>query len=640
MKVSSTYSPLVAAVFLLNVFLGTGVLTLPYAFVHAGLVLSAVFLLGIGTIAYITAMFLLEAMSAANALMKRAGEEEVERADFASAIESAVPGASGSELSGVSDGGEAPLAAAEKGSTDAYFNVQERFELGELAALVSNSQGEGKKETLYRRLQELGVYVFLVAYTFGCLATYAVAVVTTLDKLVPWHPAGVDTYHMWLAVFACVVFPFCFGDFQNTRVLQIIVIIVRFAAFGIMVVTSIIFIAQNAPYGRPHSAPESAMDTLALAVGDAVSNATAVPTAMPTAMPTSSGSPPNMWDRPRSFYVAPAGLSSLFGNTIFTFMLHHSVPGLTTPIRPDKWISLTLLVTIFGSVLCYVVLCGAAMFAFEDATATTCTAGHACTVQELYSLNFQSYHFTWIGKFIQGYPLLMVCLYPLISITLRNNLRRLLALLFEASLGPASAWTQAFRGVSVFLCTADTFVSANPCSQFKHSLRPLTSSKQQAGPPAAATGGADADSVAAVAGAASNVTPLLAGENDGSERGSGGLSGCVAKLKMQRVEIAVVFAATLLAALPPILLAAVVRNVQQVAHYTGSFAGLFVMLIIPSLLVLSARRRVAADSVLRDRKNPLALPRCCGNALPIAILVVAAGFFVFTVVEVVLTVVV
>jgi amino acid permease len=609
MKVgSSTYTPIVAAVFLLNVFLGTGVLTLPYAFVHAGLVLSAVFLLGIGTIAYITAMFLLEAMAAANALGKRAGEEEEERAGFAAAMESAVPDASratlsGAELSGVSDGGEAPLAAAEKGSTDVYFNVEERFELGELAALVSNSQGEGKKETLYRRLQELGVYVFLVAYTFGCLATYAVAVVTTLDKIVPWHPAGVDTYHMWLAVFACVVFPFCFGDFQNTRVLQIIVIIVRFAAFGIMVVTSIIFIAQNAPYGRPHSASEGVMDTLALAVGDAAANATAAPTAMPTALPTTSGSPPSMWDRPRSFYVAPAGLSSLFGNTIFTFMFHHSVPGLTTPIRPDKWISLTLLATIVGSVLCYVVLCGAAMFAFEDATAATCTGEHACTVQQLYSLNFQSYHFTWIGKFIQGYPLLMVCLYPLISITLRNNLRRLLALLFEASLGSASAWTQAFRGA-------------------------------QSGAPAAT--GAGLDSVAAAADA-SNATPLLAGDGDGS--GRGGLSGCIAQLKAQRVEIAVVFAATLLAALPPILLAAVVRNVQQVAHYTGSFAGLFVMLIIPSLLVLSARRRVAADSVLRERNNPLALPRCCGNALPIAILVVAAGFFVFTIVEVVLKVV-
>ena len=606
--VASTYTPLVAAVFLLNVFLGTGVLTLPYAFVRAGIVLSFFVLLGFGCIAYVTAMFLLEAMAAANALSKRAAEDGapalLEANDGGAAVHDGADAADGDASSAIKYGSDGVVGeeggddASGDGSSDEYFNLRQRFEVGELAAKLSLAQGDSPRETIRRRLEELGVYVFLVAYTFGCLSTYAVAVVTTLDQLIPWHPAGVDTYHLWLVVFACVVFPFCFGDFQNTRVLQIVVIIVRFAAYGVMVVTSLVFIAQNAPYGRPNDDAASTMSNAALSL-ELLQNATN--TTAPTPVPAPAVAAPGMWDRPREFYLAPAGLSSLLGNTIFTFMFHHSVPGLTTPIRPDKWIQTTLLLTIFGSVLCYLLLCGAAMFAFEDSIATSCATGaKACLVQKLYSLNFQSYHFTWIGKFIQGYPLLMVCLYPLIAITLRNNLRRLIALVCTAALGDGSPWTRAFRGTKSIDAKCATANEGTAAQLLLSSV---------------------SDDVAVIAAGPST-------------------TGLLARLWAKRVEASVVLVSTLLAALPPLVLAAIVRDVQQVAHYTGSFAGLFVMLIIPSLLVLNARRRVAADEVLREMRNPLALGRLsCGQVLPIVMIVIAIIFFIFTVVEVVLKIV-
>merc|ERR1711998_814836 len=48
-----------------------------------------------------------------------------------------------------------------------------------------------------------------------------------------------------------------------------------------------------------------------------------------------------------------------------------------------------------------------------------------CTVQDLFNLNFASYKIEGIGKALDIYPVLMVALYPLLSITLRNNIAAL-----------------------------------------------------------------------------------------------------------------------------------------------------------------------------------------------------------------------
>ncbi len=58
------------------------------------------------------------------------------------------------------------------------------------------------------------------------------------------------------------------------------------------------------------------------------------------------------------------------------------------------------------------------------------TLAHTHTrTQALYSQNFESYHIAWLGVFIEGYPMLMIVLFPLIAISLRNNLLELFFLM-------------------------------------------------------------------------------------------------------------------------------------------------------------------------------------------------------------------
>ena len=63
------YSPIVGFVYVFNLIVGTGALTLPAAFKDAGYVLSTVIIIMLAFMSYLTATFMIEAMAAANALV-------------------------------------------------------------------------------------------------------------------------------------------------------------------------------------------------------------------------------------------------------------------------------------------------------------------------------------------------------------------------------------------------------------------------------------------------------------------------------------------------------------------------------------------------------------------------------------------
>ena len=67
-RAAATQTPAMAVVFMCNLTLGTGPLTLPYAFEAAGIGLGTIFLLFIGFVAFMQATFLVETMSCCNAL--------------------------------------------------------------------------------------------------------------------------------------------------------------------------------------------------------------------------------------------------------------------------------------------------------------------------------------------------------------------------------------------------------------------------------------------------------------------------------------------------------------------------------------------------------------------------------------------
>ena len=63
----------------------------------------------------------------------------------------------------------------------------------------------------------------------------------------------------------------------------------------------------------------------------------------------------------------------------------------------------------FGSYIMCVALCLVAMIAFGNLKNKECENKNSdpCEINDLYNLNFSSYHIRWISAFIDTYPLLM-----------------------------------------------------------------------------------------------------------------------------------------------------------------------------------------------------------------------------------------
>ena len=63
------YSPLTGLIYIFNLIVGTGALTLPAAFHDAGWLLSSVIIILLAFMSYLTATFVIESMAAANAMV-------------------------------------------------------------------------------------------------------------------------------------------------------------------------------------------------------------------------------------------------------------------------------------------------------------------------------------------------------------------------------------------------------------------------------------------------------------------------------------------------------------------------------------------------------------------------------------------
>ena len=123
-------SPLVCSFFLLNMLLGSGPLTLPYAFSQAGLVLGSIFVVVGAFIAYMSATFLIECLAGSNAIRKKQSDPDLQ----------VLPGSTAS---------------------DKLFDIDEKIEVGQMAGMY------------FTPAQTKLVYAMLVLYLYGTLCVYA-----------------------------------------------------------------------------------------------------------------------------------------------------------------------------------------------------------------------------------------------------------------------------------------------------------------------------------------------------------------------------------------------------------------------------------------------------------------------------------
>lgn len=112
------------------------------------------------------------------------------------------------------------------------------------------------------------------------------------------------------------------------------------------------------------------------------------------------------------------GAPTLFGACVYSFMCHHSLPGIIAPIRGKRFLGVHLALDFVLIALFYILLAFTGAFAFAH-------------LNDLYTLNFvpektDNLFLKCIEYFLSLFPVFTLSTsFPIIAITLRNNLQSL-----------------------------------------------------------------------------------------------------------------------------------------------------------------------------------------------------------------------
>ncbi|XP_006179513.1 transmembrane protein 104 isoform X1 [Camelus ferus] len=372
------YSPYVGLVYMFNLIVGTGALTMPKAFATAGWLVSLVLLVFLGFMSFVTTTFVVEAMAAANAQLhwkRMENHQEEEDDDSSTASDSDVLVQDNYERAE-----KRPILSVQRRGSPNLFEITDRVEMGQMASMFFNKVGVNL------------FYFCIIIYLYGDLAIYAAAVPFSLMQVTCsamgndscgveadtkyndtdrcWGPLRrVDAYRIYLAVFTLLLGPFTFFDVQKTKYLQILTSLMRWIAFAIMIVLALVRIGHGRGEGHPPLADFS-------------------------------------------------GVRNLFGVCVYSFMCQHSLPSLVTPVSSKR--HLTRLVF-----LDYVLIL--AFYGLLSFTAIFCFQGDS--LLDMYTLNFARCDIVGLAavRFFLGlFPVFTISTnFPIIAVTLRNNWKTL-----------------------------------------------------------------------------------------------------------------------------------------------------------------------------------------------------------------------
>ncbi|XP_056309267.1 transmembrane protein 104 [Danio aesculapii] len=369
------YSPFVGLVYMFNLIVGTGALTMPKAFAAAGWVVSVSLITFLAFMSFMTTTFVIEAMAAANAQLrwKRREQEEVNDSDSSSDY-------SDDEviIRGRSEPVETrPILSVQRAANIDHFDIVERVEMGQMASMFFNKVGVNM------------FYICIIVYLYGDLAIYAAAVPVSLmevacgnhscstgsvkynDTESCWGPVRrKDAYRVFLAIFTLLLGPFTFFNAQKTKYLQILTSLMRWIAFTMMIILALIRIGKGHGEGQPSVAQIS-------------------------------------------------GVPNLFGVCVYSFMCQHSLPSLVTPISNKQRMSI-LVMADYILILCfYALLSLTAIFCFDSSL-----------LRDMYTLNFTDncdvLGVPVLRYFLGLFPVFTISTnFPIIAVTLRNNWKTL-----------------------------------------------------------------------------------------------------------------------------------------------------------------------------------------------------------------------
>lgn len=398
--IGAKMKPGTAVIFMLNSLTGLSLLTLPYGFNQAGLLLGAAILFGCMAMAFITATFMCEALTIANALHYEEAEvktieeygptlrEELHQEKVEAAASDACKPLLTSHANTIADF----LSEARIKNADSAFKIRERVELGAMGEMVLHSRRSKKVAT--------GIYIMVLSFTYGTASALVVTVNQSLAHTTcnVMGLAGIGdrcdasiAYHVCVIGTFFVTLPLCFTNLQKTKRFTMVIMVLRFTAIFLLILVSSVRAARR-------WRDEGCASML-------------------------HGLP--LW-RSENFMA-------VFGNAVFLFGIHHYIPGMIAPLEPQR-----MAPRVIGTAFCIcygliVLVCATAMLAWGGESHSTCSSkpgGHFCTIQPIYNLNFAPLDWAHgtLGLFILTYPTMAIASMPIAAITSRNTLGRWLGL--------------------------------------------------------------------------------------------------------------------------------------------------------------------------------------------------------------------
>lgn len=363
-----TYSSWTALIYVFNLIVGTGALTLPAAFSHAGWVLGIILMCCLAFISYVTTTFVVESMATTNAMLKLSKLKQMKRVIQATDSE-------GDDVPSTSE--YSPLCPADPlqnfpSRPRLFYTIDEKIEMGEMAAV------------LFSRTGRILFFLCFSLYLFGDLSIYAAAVGKSLvdaacvsdnftlpDTALCWPKQNLtrlEAYRIFLSTFLAVFGSFAFFNVQKTKYIQFVTTLSRWLAFGIMITLAVVrLLNPNASHGSPVA-------------------------------------------------VQLAGFPALLGSCVYSFMCHHSLPALLSPISDKSRLHIALAADYVLVLTVYLTLAVTAVFGFP-------------TLQDLYTLNFIPHpgdhlEMEFIEYFLTLFPVFTLSAsFPIVAVTLRNNLQ-------------------------------------------------------------------------------------------------------------------------------------------------------------------------------------------------------------------------
>ncbi|XP_054172544.1 transmembrane protein 104 isoform X3 [Homo sapiens] len=163
------YSSYVGLVYMFNLIVGTGALTMPKAFATAGWLVSLVLLVFLGFMSFMTTTFVIEAMAAANAQLhwkRMENLKEEEDDDSSTASDSDVLIRDNYERAE-----KRPILSVQRRGSPNPFEITDRVEMGQMASMFFNKVGVNL------------FYFCIIVYLYGDLAIYAAAVPFSLMQV-------------------------------------------------------------------------------------------------------------------------------------------------------------------------------------------------------------------------------------------------------------------------------------------------------------------------------------------------------------------------------------------------------------------------------------------------------------------------